>query len=219
MDSEQTNERIRVMIADEHPLYRSGLKRLLMADPTFEVVGEASTGSDAIAMSYRLRPDTVLMDINMSGVDGIVATKAIATKCDGTSVVVLTALEDSDPFFAAMRAGARGYLLKNAGVAEIGRAVDTVRRGGVAFGPVVSSWVLDQFTLTPGADKPFPELTDRERAVLELIADGRGNAAIANDLDLSIKTVRNYLSRIFAKLRIVDRSEAAVYARRAGLGQ
>ncbi|MBE1470192.1 response regulator [Kibdelosporangium phytohabitans] len=211
--------RTRVLIADDHPLYRSGLRGALGADPRFEVVGEVGTGTDAIAASHRLRPHVVLMDIAVPGIDGISATKAIAGKCQGTDVVILTVLEDSETFLPAMRAGARGYLLKGSGVDDIARAVGTVRRGGVAFGPVVSEWVIDHLkdTHTDGG-KPFPELTDRERAVLELIADGRGNDAIAYDLDVSVKTVRNYVSRIFAKLRIVERGEAAMYARRAGLG-
>jgi DNA-binding NarL/FixJ family response regulator len=219
VDSEPgSEERIRVLIADDHPLYRSGLRKSLGADPAFDVVGEAGMGTDAVAACHRLRPHVVLMDLAMSGIDGIVATKAISTRCEGTAVIILTVLEDSDSFFSAMRAGARGYLLKGAAVEDIARAAGTVRRGGVAFGPGVSNWVIEHLMDTHDNGKPFPELTDRERAVLELIADGRGNAAIARDLDLSIKTVRNYLSRIFAKLRIVDRTEAAMHARRAGLG-
>jgi DNA-binding NarL/FixJ family response regulator len=219
MDSEYGVDRIRVLIADDHPLYRAGLRSSLEADPAFEVVGEAGAGIDVVALSHRLQPDTVLMDISMSGIDGIAVTKAITADPSGTAVVILTVLEDSGSFFAAMRAGARGYLLKAAGVDDIGRAVNTVRRGGIAFGSGVAGWVLEHLTRQGGGAEPFPELTDRERAVLELIADGRGNAAIARDLDLSIKTVRNYLSRIFAKLRIVDRAEAAAYAQRAGMGR
>ncbi|WP_020667122.1 response regulator [Amycolatopsis nigrescens] len=223
-------ERIRVLIGDEHPVFRTGLRKLLEADPAFEVVGEAGTGNDVVSMSGQLRPDAVLMEIALPGIDGIMATRAIAARDPGgqpggqpggrgTAVVILTVLEDHETFFAAMRAGARGYLLKGASMDDIGRAIDTVRRGGIAFGPGVASWVIEHLTEPRGGGMPFPELTDRERAVLELIADGRGNAAIARDLDLSIKTVRNYLSRIFAKLRIVDRTEAVVHARRAGMGQ
>jgi DNA-binding NarL/FixJ family response regulator len=219
VDSEPGSEdRIRVLIADDHPLYRSGLRKSLGSDPAFDVVGEAGMGTDTVAACHRLRPHVVLMELAMSRIDGIAATKAISTRCEGTAVVILTVLEDSDSFFSAMRAGARGYLLKGAAVEDIARAAGAARRGGVAFGPGVSNWVIEHLMDTHDNGKPFPELTDRERAVLELIADGRGNAAIARDLDLSIKTVRNYLSRIFAKLRIVDRTEAAMHARRAGLG-
>jgi DNA-binding NarL/FixJ family response regulator len=208
----------RVLIADDHPVYLSGLRMLLDLITTVEVVGEARTGKEALTEIYRLRPHLVLMDVNMPGTSGIEVTRTIATRCPETSVIMLSMLEDRDTFLAAIRAGARGYLVKGASTEDIGQAIGTVRRGGVVFGSEVSTWALDYLNKPRESSKPFPGLTDRERAVLELVADGLGNATIARRLGLSIKTVRNYLSRIFAKLQIADRTEAAVQARRAGLG-
>ncbi|ONI87895.1 DNA-binding response regulator [Actinosynnema sp. ALI-1.44] len=209
---------IDVLIADDHPVYRSGLRTLLNGISSLRVVGEACTGTEALTMTYRLRPHLVLMDVNLPRINGIEATKTIASKCPDTSVIIVTMLEDKETFFAAIRAGARGYLLKGATTKDINRAIETVCSGSLLFDPYVSNWVVEYLTKPQASGKPFPELTDRERAVLELVADGKSNAAIARDLDLSIKTVRNYLSRIFAKLRLYDRTEAAVQARRAGLG-
>jgi DNA-binding NarL/FixJ family response regulator len=211
-------ETVRVVIADDHPVYLSGLRMLLDLIGSVEVVGEARTGTEALSEIYRLRPHLALMDVNMPGANGIEVTKTIATRCPDTSVIMLSMLEDCDTFLAAMRAGARGYLVKGASSEDIGQAIGTVRRGGVVFGREVADWALDYLNKPRESAKPFPELTDRERAVLELVADGLGNASIARRLGLSIKTVRNYLSRIFAKLQIADRTEAAVQARRAGLG-
>jgi DNA-binding NarL/FixJ family response regulator len=211
-------ETVRVLIADDHPVYLSGLRMLLDLTGSVEVVGEARTGTEALSEIYRLRPHLALMDVNMPGTSGIEVTKTIATRCPDTSVIMLSMLEDCDTFLAAMRAGARGYLVKGASSEDIGQAIGTVRRGGVVFGREVAGWALDYLNKPRESAKPFPELTDRERAVLELVADGLGNASIARRLGLSIKTVRNYLSRIFAKLQIADRTEAAVQARRAGLG-
>jgi DNA-binding NarL/FixJ family response regulator len=211
-------ELIRVVIADDHPVYLSGLRMLLQSISEVEVVGEARSGTEALAEIYRLRPHLALIDVNMPGASGIEVTKTIANRCPDTAVIMLSMLEDRDTFFAAMRAGARGYLVKGASTDDISQAIGTVRRGGVVFGPEVSMWALDYLNKPRESSKPFPELTDRERAVLELVADGMGNASIARRLGLSIKTVRNYLSRIFAKLQIADRTEAAVAARRAGLG-
>lgn len=211
-------ETTRVLIADDHPVYLSGLRMLLDLIGTVEVVGEARTGKEALAEIYRLRPHLVLMDVNLPGTSGIEVTRTIASRCPEISVIMLSMLEDRDTFLAAIRAGARGYLVKGASTEDIGQAIGTVRRGGVVFGSEVSTWALDYLNKPRESSKPFPDLTDRERAVLELVADGLGNATIARRLGLSIKTVRNYLSRIFAKLQIADRTEAAVQARRAGLG-
>jgi DNA-binding NarL/FixJ family response regulator len=211
-------ETTKVLIADDHPVYLSGLRMLLDLIGTVEVVGEARTGKEALAEIYRLRPHLVLMDVNMPGTSGIEVTRTIASRCPEISVIMLSMLEDRDTFLAAIRAGARGYLVKGASTDDIGQAIGTVRRGGVVFGSEVSTWALDYLNKPRESSKPFPELTERERAVLELVADGLGNATIARRLGLSIKTVRNYLSRIFAKLQIADRTEAAVQARRAGLG-
>jgi DNA-binding NarL/FixJ family response regulator len=216
-DSEGDGQ-VSVLIADDHPVYRSGLRMLLNGIGKLRVVGEARTGTEALTMTYKLRPQLVLMDVNLPGVNGIEATKTIAGRCPGTAVIIVTMLDDRDVFFSAIRAGARGYLLKGARSEDIEMAIAIVRSGGLVFDSQASNWVIEHLTKPPAFGKPFPELTDRERAVLELIADGRGNAAIARELGLSIKTVRNYLSRIFAKLHLVDRTEAAVQARRAGLG-
>jgi DNA-binding NarL/FixJ family response regulator len=199
-------------------LYRSGVRGLLHSSGRARVVGEARTGPEALAMAEELRPNVVLMDVNLPGVNGIEATKMIVNRCRGTAVIVVTMLDDRDTFLAAMRSGARGFLLKGADAEELNLAIETVCAGSVLFDSHVTEWVLEHLTNPPASHDPFPELTVRERAVLELIADGKGNAAIARDLGLSIKTVRNYLSRIFAKLRLADRTEAAVRARRAGLG-
>jgi DNA-binding NarL/FixJ family response regulator len=215
---EPGREPIRVVIADDHPVFLSGLRMLLDLISEVEVVGEARTGPEAIAEIYRLRPDLALIDVNMPGASGIEVTKTIAARRPDTSIVILSMLEDHDVLLAAVRAGARGYLVKGASSEDIRQAIGTVCRGGVVFGSEVARWVLDHLTKPRESAKPFPELTDRERAVLELVADGMGNATIARRLGLSIKTVRNYLSRIFAKLQIADRTEAAVLARRAGLG-
>lgn len=211
-------ETTRVLIADDHPVYLSGLRMLLDMISTVEVVGEARTGKETLSEIYRLRPHLVLMDVNMPGTSGIEVTRTITPRYPDTSVIMLSMLEDRDTFLSAVRAGARGYLVKGASTEDIEQAIGTVRRGGVVFGAEVASWALDYLNKPRESSKPFPELTDRERAVLELVADGLGNATIARRLGLSIKTVRNYLSRIFAKLQIADRTEAAVQARRAGLG-
>lgn len=211
-------DRIRVLIADDHPVYLSGLKMLLESLDALEVVGEARTGTEALSEIYRLRPHLALMDVNMPGASGIEVTKVIASRCPETAIIILSMLQDRDTFFAAMRAGARGYLVKGASSEDIGQAIHTVQRGGVVLGPEVAAWALDYLNKPRDSGKPFPQLTDRERAVLELVADGMSNASISRRLGLSIKTVRNYLSRIFAKLQIADRTEAAVHARRAGLG-
>jgi len=208
---------IDVLITDDHPVYRSGLRSLL-STASLNVVGEASTGREALALVHQLHPHLVLMDVNLPDLSGIEATRTIATRCPETAVIIMTMMEDRDTFLAALRAGARGYLLKGADLPEVCRAIETVHSGGLMFDRQVGSWVIEHMIKPPVANIPFPELTDRERAVLELVADGRGNAAIARELGLSIKTVRNYLSRIFTKLQLVDRTEAAVRARRAGLG-
>lgn len=216
--NDQNTDPVTVLIADDHPVYLSGLGVLLNDIPSLKVVGEARTGEEAVAMTHQLRPDVVLMDVNLPGVSGIEATRRIAGRCPETSVIIVTMLEDHDTFFAAIRAGVRGYLMKGANSDDVGRAIDVVHAGGLVFDPQVADWVIDYLTKPPAAGLAFPELTERERAVLALVADGRGNATIARELNLSIKTVRNYLSRIFAKLQLGDRTEAAVRARRAGLG-
>lgn len=210
---------MRVLIADDHPVFRSGLRSMLEATLAAEVVGEADNGEQAVAAARQLRPDLVLMDVDMPTMNGIEATRTITTESPSVAVLVLTMFKDNETVVAAIRAGARGYLLKGAGPDDIVRAMDGVSRGDAVLGSGVASGVMDQLTRPPRETVPFPELTDRERAVLALVADGRGNAEIARELRLSIKTVRNYLSRIFTKLQVTHRAEAAVRARREGLGR
>lgn len=212
------DELVSVLIADDHPVYRSGLRILLGSVRPLRVIGEACSGAEALSKAHELRPQLVLMDVNLPGITGIEATKTLANRHPEIAVIIVTMLDDRDTFLAAMRAGARGFLLKGANSDEVALAIKIVQSGGLVFDSHASRWVIDHLTKPQAAGEPFPELTDREREILALVADGHGNAAIARTLGLSIKTVRNYLSRIFLKLRLVDRTEAAVRARRAGLG-
>ena len=211
---------IRVLLADDHPVFRHGLTALLDALPDVEVVGEAADGAEAVELARRTRPDVVVMDLQMPGVDGVSATRQVVQELPGTGVLVLTMFEDDESVFTAMRAGARGYLVKGADSPEVWRAVSAVASGEAIFGPGVAERVLGYLTrpLSARDDVVFPELTEREREVLELLAEGRGNNQIASRLALSPKTVRNNVSNIFTKLQVADRSEAIVRARRAGLG-
>jgi DNA-binding NarL/FixJ family response regulator len=217
VDALADKKALRVLVVDDHPVFVAGLRSTLVAVGT-EVVGEAKTGTAAVEAARRLRPDLVVMDVGLPGMSGLDATRAITNECSGTAVLMLTMQEDIDTIFAAMRAGACGYLLKGASAEDIAQAVSMVSRGNAVFGAQVSSALFGYLCSPPAPQDPFPNLTLRERAVLDLVADGRGNSAVARELGLSLKTVRNYLSRIFAKLQVADRAEAAVVARRAGLG-
>ncbi|WP_091448164.1 response regulator [Actinokineospora iranica] len=210
----------RVLVVDDHPLFRFGLCTVLAGEPTVELVGEAATGREAIAAARALAPDVVVMDVHLPDMTGIDAARAIVGERTQTGVLVLTMFNDSESVFAAMRVGARGYLLKGSGQDEIVRAVHAVGRGEAIFGPDIATRVLGFFTAPrPREVAPvFPELTTREREVLALIADGVSNPMIANRLSLSPKTVRNHVSSIFTKLHVADRAQAIVRARRAGLG-
>jgi DNA-binding NarL/FixJ family response regulator len=201
-------EPIRVLLVDDHPVVRSGLRALL----------ESTDGDAAVREAQLTKPDVVLMDIRMPGIDGIEATRRVLSAVPDTAVLVLTMLDDDDTVFAAMRAGAQGYLLKGAEQAEIDRAIRAVVAGEAIFSPGVAQRVLGFFAAPTRADDPFPELTAREREVLDLVAAGRRNQAIAEQLFLSPKTIANHISSIFAKLAVTDRSEAIVRARRGGLG-
>jgi DNA-binding NarL/FixJ family response regulator len=219
------NTAVRVLIVDDHPVVRDGLRALLDSIDDAEVVAEAASGIAAIREARTHRPDVVIMDINLDGsdgsdgIDGIEATRRIRRLVPHAAVLVLSMLEDDDSVFAAMRAGARGYLLKGASQGDIERAIQTVAGGGAFLGSQVARRVLGLLTAPRQEVPPFPQLTGREREVLDLIATGLPNRQIATRLDISAKTVSNHISSIFAKLHLSDRAAAIVQARDAGLGQ
>lgn len=212
---------IRVLIADDHALFRDGVRAFLNSVPEAELVGEASTGDEAMTMAAALQPDVILMDIQMPGVNGIEATRRILQVSPHIGVIVLTMFDDDDSVFAAMRAGARGYILKGADQTEVLRVIRSVASGEALFGPAIARKVIGFFAGSRSSMPPpaFPELTDREREILNLIAQGCSNTEIAKRLVLSAKTVRNHVSNIFSKLQVADRAQAIVRAREAGLGQ
>jgi DNA-binding NarL/FixJ family response regulator len=217
----ETAQPIRVVLADDHPAFRSGLRFMLSQSPGVEVVGEGADGHDAVRLARELRPDVVIMDVNMPGMNGIDATRQVVADDPQAGVLVLTMLEDDDSVFQAMRAGARGYLLKGADQDDIERAVAAVARGEAIFGPDLARRISDFFAAgspSSAAMVAFPELSEREREVLSLVADGMTNPEIARRLFLSPKTVRNHVSNIFTKLQVADRAHAIVRARDAGLG-
>ena len=210
---------IRLLIADDHPAFRRGLELMLTDVDDIEIVGEAETGQRAVELAEQLTPDVVLMDLRMPDLDGIEATRRLCRGTPTPAIVVLTMFEDDDSVFAAMRAGARGYLLKGAEQDEIIRSVRAAASGEAIFGPEIAERVIAHFASGSGSTAAaFPSLTDRERDVLEMIAAGKGNATIAHELRISLKTVRNHVSHIFTKLQVTDRSAAIVKAREAGLG-
>lgn len=211
---------LRVLLVDDHPMVRRGLRALLDSRPEADVVGEADSGEQAVQLARELTPDVVVMDLAMPGIGGVEATRHITTERPGTGVLVLTMHTDDDSVFAAMRAGARGYLVKGADSPEVIRAITAVGAGEAIFGPAVAGRVLSYLTRPLSAQDAqlFPELSDREREVLDLIAQGRSNGEIAGQLFLSPKTVRNHVSHVFGKLQVADRADAIVRARRAGLG-
>ena len=212
-------DKISILIADDEPAFRSGLRALLRSAADLDLVGDAATGDEAIRLAADLQPDIILMDINMPGVNGIEATRRILTTSPHIGILMLTMFEDDDSVFAAMRAGARGYLLKGALKAEILRAIQAVSSGGVIFGAAIAQRMMRYFTgLKPVEPVAlFPDLTEREREILTLIAQGQSNAAIAEHLVISAKTVSNHISNIFSKLQVADRAQAAIRAREAGL--
>jgi DNA-binding NarL/FixJ family response regulator len=211
---------LRVVVADDHPVFRQGIRALLAAVPDVEVVAEATGGEEAVRLAVELRPDVVVMDLNMPGLNGVDATRRVAREAPEVGVLVLTMFEDDDSVFAAMRAGARGYLVKGADSPEVLRAISAVAGGEAIFGPSVAGRVLGYLTrpLSAQDERVFPTLTSREREILSLMAAGQTNNRIATSLSLSAKTVRNNVSSIFTKLQVADRAEAIVRARRAGLG-
>ena len=209
----------RVLLVDDNDLFRRGLRTLLV-DEKVDVVGEARTGAEALAEVGSAVPDVVVMDLNMPGVNGVEATRTIVAANPDIAVLVLTMLDEDEPVFAAMRAGARGYVVKGADTDDLLRALESVARGDVVFGPAVAGRVLSYLTRPLSARDPvlFPELSDREREVLELLARGMPNSQIAHKLVLSPKTVRNHVSNIFTKLQVNGRTEAMQRARAADLG-
>jgi DNA-binding NarL/FixJ family response regulator len=212
-------EPIRVLIADDHEPFRAGLRAALGLADDIELAGEATDGPGAVAQAQRLQPDVVLMDLKMPGFDGIEATRQITGASPHIGVVVLTMLEDDDSVLAALRAGARGYVLKGALRERLIRAVRAAADGEAVFGPAIARRIADYFARNARPAALFPQLTDREREVLALVAQHRTNPDIARQLDLSPKTVRNHVSNIFTKLQVADRAEAIVQARQAGLGR
>lgn len=212
-----TLDPLRVVIADDHPMFRRGLRSLLTAQADLEVIGEATSAAEAIQAAAVL-PDVILMDLHMPG-GGIEATREVARLYPSVRVLIITMFKDDDSVFSALRAGARGYVLKDAQDEELLRAVRAVGRGEAIFSPEIATRVLAYFAGPPSLPRNvFPELTDREREVLELIAGGRGNVEIARRLNLHPKTVANYASNVFSKLQVADRVEAIAVARTAGLG-
>ena len=210
----------RILIADDHASFRASLGALLATAGDLDVVGQAGTGDEAVERAVSLQPDVVLMDLDMPGMAGLEATRRIVDIAPHMAVLVVTMSDDDDSVFAAVRAGARGYVLKGAQRAEILRAVRSVAAGDAIFGPGVARRLMAYFARPrPAVDvASFPELTVREREILELIARGRSNSEITAALGLSPKTVRNHVSNIFSKLQVRDRAEAIVRAREAGMG-
>ncbi|HKS44896.1 MAG TPA: response regulator transcription factor [Amycolatopsis sp.] len=211
---------LRVLVVDDHPMFRFGLAAMLEAEPEFTVVGEAADGQAAVRAAEALKPEVVVMDLHLPDISGVEAARRIVAAVPGTGVLMLTMSDETESVFAAMRAGARGYLLKGAQPEEIVHALRSVGRGEAIFGPDVATHVLGFFSGAPVATSPvFPQLTAREREVLDLLAAGRSNADIAKTLFLSQKTVRNHISNVFGKLQVADRAQAIIRAREAGLGQ
>ena len=209
---------IRVVLADDHPIVIDGLAALLASVPEIDVVGVASNGRAAVTAAVTLRPDVLVMDIGMPELGGIAATAEIARAAPEVAVLILTMFDDDDSVFAAMRAGASGYLLKGAQQDDIVRACSPPR-GEAIFGPSVARRLLRHFAAPPAIQEPFAELTSRERQVLDLIAAGARNTEISRRMSIAPKTVANHVSAIFAKLQVADRGAAIIVARDAGLGR
>ena len=212
---------IAVLIADDHPVFRRGMRDMLSEADDMTVVGEATTGNEAVSRVRELTPDVVLMDLKMPGLNGVEATRAIAQAAPQVHVLVVTMFEDDNSVFAAMRAGARGYILKDSTSDDVLRAIRALRSGDAIFGPASAARLMTFLSpprVTPDATT-FPQLSDRERDVLDLLAQGKSNAEIGRALQLSTKTVANYVSAVLNKLQLADRTEAMIRARDAGLGQ
>src|SRR5215472_5105148 len=215
-----TTEPLTVLLADDHVLFRDGLRALLSTAPDLELLGEATTGEEAIALAASLQPDVILMDLKMPGISGIEATRQILQASPQIGILMVTMFEEESAVFAAMRAGARGYILKGATHAEMLRAIRAVGAGEAIFSPAIARRLMEFFAQIRPATSPlvFPELSDREREILDLLAQGYKNAEIAGRLVLSAHTVRNYVSNVISKLQVADRAQAILRAREAGLG-
>jgi DNA-binding NarL/FixJ family response regulator len=213
-------ENLRILIADDHPLFRKGMRTLLTATPGMEVVGDAATGQQAIELAASLQPEVIIMDLQMPGLNGIEATRQILQSRQEIRILVVTLFEDDASVFTAMRVGARGYILKDAKEEEILRAVRAVGSGEAIFSPAIAARLMTFFATTRSgvAKELFPQLSEREREILQLIARGSTNSDIARSLSLSVKTVSNYVSTILSKLQVADRTQAIIRAREAGLG-
>jgi DNA-binding NarL/FixJ family response regulator len=213
-------ETVRVLIADDHPLFRKGLRTLLESEPGLEVIGEATTGEEAIAMAVTSSPDVILLDLKMPDKTGFEAARAISASSPHIHILVVTLFQDDESIFAALRAGARGYVLKDTSEEEMLRAIRAVASGEAIFSPGVASRMIGFFA-SSREELPrdiFSDLTSREREILELIARGTANTTIAESLSISLKTVRNHVSNIYSKLQVADRAQAVIRARDAGLG-
>ncbi|MEO8084599.1 MAG: response regulator transcription factor [Ardenticatenales bacterium] len=213
-------ERLTVLIADDHPLFRTGLRALLASMPEVALVGEATNGTDVVRMAEELQPDVVLLDLQMPDGGGLPAVRKIVQTSPHIRILIVTMFQDDDSVFTAMRAGARGYVLKDTYDEDIRRAILAVGNGDAIFSPAIAARMIRFFSARPAmANEEFPDLTDSERAVLRLMATGASNDAIASQLGYSPKTVRNYSSNIFGKLQVADRAHAIVKAREAGMGR
>lgn len=211
---------IGIVVVDDHPVFRMGMSALLSSIAGLSVVGEAATADDAVNVVRSTRPDVVVMDLQLGEGSGIDATRRILAERPDVGVLAVTMMDDDDSVFAAMRAGARGYLLKGAAPDDIERAIHAVARGEILLGPQVATRAISFLTGSRAADAlAFPELTAREREILDLVARGLDNTSISRRLALSPKTIRNHLSNVFNKLQVADRSQAIVRARDAGLGR
>ena len=214
-------DNVRVLIADDHPLFREGMRGRLDRVGDITVVGEAASGDEAVELARELEPHVILMDIKMPSLNGIEATREIRQASPGVGVLVLTMFEDDDSVFAAMRAGAKGYLLKDSGGEGVVHAIRAVTSGEAVFGPGVAERIIGFFSAPRSAAprRAFPELTEREEEILSLVAQGKSNQEIAAQLFVSVKTVRNHVSNILLKLQVADRAQAVIRARDAGIGR
>ena len=212
---------VRVLIADDHPLFREGMRGRLDRMGDIAVVGEASGGDEAVRLSRELEPHVVLMDIKMPGLNGIEATREILRANPRVGVLMLTMFEDDDSVFAAMRAGAKGYILKDSGGEGVVYAIRALTSGEAVFGPGVAERIIGYFSAPRSAapQRAFPELTEREEEILSLVAQGKSNQEIARQLFVSVKTVRNHVSNVLVKLQVADRAQAVIRAREAGMGR